>query len=181
MGKTGWTIEDLADRSVALYEAAETVAASAEMASYNGIQADRLAILTRYAESANVDQLLAAEQMLLERDLELYATKSAFKQEKNSIAAALKQMREARVCLRHVYNQADYRKIYEGFSSKHKKDDLPMDSFREFIASQMARLSNWLSDRGAEIDKKILDQRRKNLGNVLKLYIELQRKALSAQ
>lgn len=181
MVKTGWTIEDLVDQSAALHEAAKAVAASAEMASYNKVQAERLSILREYANNGNIDQLLAAEQMLLARDLELYAARSAFRQERNSIAAALKQLQEAKTCLKHVYNHADYKKIYEGFSSKHKKDDLPLDSFREFLASQAARLSNWLSDRGSEADKKILDQRGKNLGVILKLYIELQRAALGAE
>lgn len=179
MAPTGSMLDDLMDKSATLYLVDEALAVSREMRAHNRAQKERREILRRIGQGGAIEEILAAEKALLQRDLELYANKSAFKQERDSINVALKQFEDAERCLKTVYDPVRYQAVWDAYAYTKKVAGLPVDCFRGFIRSHRARMSNWLSARGNEADKLLFEQRQENLSVVLRLYADLQRKALS--
>lgn len=179
MGKTGWTIKDFINSSNHLYETDKMLEESPLMRRHNDIQDTRREMLKEFAQRGDIEELLFVERFMLERDLELYARKSASKKEKESIETALKQLADAEKSLKIVHEPDKYKHAAETYSYRQKTGGLPEDAFRQFVSSHKVRLANWLSDRSLESDKGILTQRRGNMDAVLKHYTDLQLRALA--
>jgi hypothetical protein len=135
-------------------------------------------ILQSLCQSGELPLLLAAEKLLLNQELSLYANSP---EEHNSITAALSQIEEAEAALKIVRDSAAYQAATATYPAKRKENSLPMDSFREFLKSHSARLTNRLVGRLSEQEKELLRQRKANLSAIREMYAALQRDALSGQ
>jgi hypothetical protein len=112
------------------------------------------------------------------QELSLYANSP---EERSSITTALNQLAEARQSLAIVRDRAAYKRAATTYSARRTENGLPLDSFREFLKSHVARLSNRLAGRLTENEKEILRQRKINLGVVREEYIALQQLALAEE
>jgi hypothetical protein len=176
MARTGLTDNLLVAQLNATYDAHKLIEASAELQTLNMIHVKTVEILKDLSASRDIALLLSAEQLLLSQELSLYANSP---EERNSITTALNQLKEAKNSLETVNDTAAYKKAASTYSARRKENGLPVDSFREFIKSHGARLSNRLAGRLTENEKEVLRQRKINLDAVREEYIALQQKALA--
>jgi hypothetical protein len=129
-------------------------------------------ILTGVAETGDIRMLLELEAVSLQRWLD---TRSFSMNDNASIKAGLRQCTDALKALRKMENdQIGYKGILDTLHEKDIKGGLPLDAARKFFASHAARLQN-LKPLLSEPEKRLIEQRQKNLQTIQSTYIDLQK------
>lgn len=146
---------------------------------YNAIESQwqrKCQILKNAQKGADATELLQLEVYILTHDLE---KTSITKELKASATQALQQYTDAQHGLVLVKNSEEYQKANLLYSRKTRdSSQLPQDACRQFIRSQIARLSNKLTNDLSEGEIQYISLRRDNMYCAEKLYKEMQKQAL---
>ncbi len=120
------------------------VNASKEMKEQNLVLSETLSLLKKVNAANNLHLALGVEEMMLRQELAAYANSP---EQHNSVGMAINQLLEAKKSLAVVHDSKGYQTVAETYSPKRKEAGLPIDSFREFLKSHTARLSNQMKSR----------------------------------
>ena len=135
-----------------------------------------LETLKAIGQSGDLSLILTAERGFLENDLQQYANSPAMR---SSLTTALLEMKAAERLLGKVSDPGAYRQIDEEHSlPKNRAGDLPRDEARQFFSAHAARLLNQDKSRLDDDEKRVIDQRKRNIRAGHDLYKALQRAAL---
>lgn len=177
MEKTG-LIDDIVQSLDATWEVNKDLAASPAMKARNQSINETLSLLKEVKATKNLTLALGVEELFLRQELATYANSP---EQHNSVNMAIKQLQEAKKSLAVVHNHEAYQAVAETYSPKRKEAGLPIDSFREFLKSHNARLTNLMKGPLSVPEKNILRQRKEILGMVREVYMGMQRNALGIE
>lgn len=137
---------------------------------------DRCKTLKSVQKRMNLPEFLKLEVFIVTYDLERTDTT---KELKASVTQALQQYTDAQRSLSVVHNPEEYQNVNASYSRKTRdSSQLPQDACRQFIRSQIARLSNKLTNDLSEGEIQYISLRRDNMYCAEKLYKEMQKQAL---
>ena len=140
------------------------------------LRASLLQDLKDVGQNGDLSLILATERRFLENDLQQYANSPAMR---DSLTAALAEMKAADRLLGKVSDPGAYRQVDEEHSlPKNRAGDLPRDEARQFFSAHAARLLNQDKSRLDDDEKRVIDQRKRNIRAGHDLYKALQRTAL---
>jgi len=128
--------------------------------------------LTGIAATGDIRMLLEIEAVSLQRWLD---TRSFSMNDNASIRAGLRQCADALKALNKMESDpAGYKGIMDTQHEKDIKGGLPLDAARKFFASHAARLQN-LKPLLSEPEKRLIEQRQRNLQTIQSIYIDMQK------
>ena len=140
-----------------------------------GIAAD----LKELGRSDDLDGILQSEKVFLENDLIHYGNSKAMR---GSLELALNEHGAAVRLAAQVRDPAVYQAVDRSYSlEKNRISGVPRDEARQYFRSQSARLLNMDKSRLEKEEKKIVDERRRNLRVAEKAYAQLQERALGIE
>lgn len=133
---------------------------------------DASEFLTGIAATGDIRTLLEIEAVSLQRWLD---TRSFSMNDNASIRAGLRQCADALKSLNKMGSDpVGYKSIVDTLHEKDIKGGLPLDAARKFFVSHAARLQN-LKPLLSEPEKRLIEQRQKNLKTVQSIYIDMQK------
>ena len=136
-----------------------------------------LHLLKDISKENNIDVFLASEELILQRELELYGKEDP--SVRPSLNAALTDLSVMKASLETAKDPEHYKTADATYHIKKKERGVPKDGFHEAVNGHVTRLGNRMSALGISIpEKNILRQRQENMRQAKKLYMDLQRKAL---
>jgi hypothetical protein len=176
MAKTG-SINKLRLLTVADWTSRQRVEQTPEFIAYaKGLELT-LSTLKAINKASELDIMIRAEELLVEREIELNSTQDPAVLP--SLKAAISDFAVIKNSVKTVKVPVDYQKAATTYHSKKKAHGVIADGCHEALNSHITRLGNRMSAVGISIpEKSILRQRQANMRAAKELYIELQRKAL---
>jgi hypothetical protein len=146
----------------------------------NENQQDILSDLKDIGESGNLENIVAAEKLIVKFDLKEYANS---KNMASSLTVAQKELEAIETNIGLVGNPKRYKEIDLSHAQPKVRDsrDLPLDGARIAFRSHHARLVNYDKTKSDDHEKTIIQARQQNIRIAEKLYIERQEKALGRE
>ncbi|MDR3055680.1 MAG: hypothetical protein LBU53_09810 [Zoogloeaceae bacterium] len=136
--------------------------------------------LQTIGKSGNLETIVAAEKILVEKDL---ADHTNSKKMASSLNGAKEGLETIEAHIGMVGNPQEYQTINKTNQLQKMRDshDLPRDGARQAFRSHATRLENLDAGRVSDIEKAIIQQRQKNNQIAEKEYIGRQEKALGRE
>jgi hypothetical protein len=139
-----------------------------------------LSDLGNIGKSGNLEDIVAAEKLIVKFDLKEYANS---KNMASSLKTAQEELEAIEINIGLVGDPKRYKEIDLSHVQHKVRDsrDLPLDGARIAFRSHNARLVNYDKTKSNDHEKSIIQARRQNIRIAENLYIERQEKALGRE
>ncbi|MDR1350574.1 MAG: hypothetical protein LBJ59_07350, partial [Zoogloeaceae bacterium] len=133
--------------------------------------------LKAIGKTGNLEKIVAAEKILVKRDL---ADHTNSKSMASSLNDALEELEAIQTHVEMVGDPKEYQRVNKTNAQHKMRDtrDLPLDGARHAFRSHNARLGNYDKARSDDHEKAIIQARQQNIRIAEKFYIGRQEKAL---
>jgi hypothetical protein len=139
-----------------------------------------LSDLKDIGKSDNLENIIAAEKIIVKFDSQEYANSTNMK---SSLETAQEELKAIEMGIELTSNPKRYKEIDLSNTQRKVRDscDLPLDGARIAFRSHNARLINYDKAKSDNSEKTIIQARRQNIKIAERLYIERQEKALGRE